>query len=135
MSATILVTGGAGFIGSNFVLGERLRQNRVVNLDLLTYAGNLLNLRELNGDSDHIFVKGDIGDRALVLELLEDHQPEAIVNFAAESHVDRSIDSPESFIETNIVGTYHLLDEARAFWKRLACRSQGPVSVHSCFDR
>lgn len=119
MNKTILVTGGAGFIGSNFVLRERMRNNRVVNLDLLTYAGNLLNLEQLNGDPDHIFVKGNIGDRELVRKLLEEHQPEAVVNFAAESHVDRSIDSPENFIQTNIVGTYHLLDEAREYWKSL----------------
>ena len=119
MSATILVTGGAGFIGSNFVLSERSQKRCIVNLDLLTYAGNPLNLRELNGDPDHIFVKGDIGDRRLVQKLLTDYQPDAVVNFAAESHVDRSIDSPESFIQTNIVGTYHLLEEARAYWKSL----------------
>ncbi|MDR3569031.1 MAG: dTDP-glucose 4,6-dehydratase [Syntrophobacteraceae bacterium] len=120
MSANILVTGGAGFIGSNFVLGERSRKNRIVNLDLLTYAGNLLNLSDLSGDPDHIFVQGDIGDRALVRKLLSDYQPEAVVNFAAESHVDRSIDSPESFIQTNIVGAFHLLEEALSFWKGLA---------------
>jgi dTDP-glucose 4,6-dehydratase len=120
MSGTILVTGGAGFIGSNFVLNERLRKSRVVNLDLLTYAGNLLNLGDLNGDPDHVFVQGDIGDRALVLKLLSDHQPDTVVNFAAESHVDRSIDSPESFIQTNIVGAYHLLEEALAFWRMLS---------------
>ncbi|MDA8306265.1 MAG: dTDP-glucose 4,6-dehydratase [Deltaproteobacteria bacterium] len=119
MSATILVTGGAGFIGSNFVLSERSQKRCIVNLDLLTYAGNPLNLRELNGAPDHIFVKGDIGDRRLVQKLLTDYQPDAVVNFAAESHVDRSIDSPESFIQTNIVGTYHLLEEARAYWKSL----------------
>ncbi len=119
MSETILVTGGAGFIGSNFVLGERAQGKRIVNLDLLTYAGNLLNLRDLDGDPDHIFVRGDIGDRTLVRKLLNDYQPEAVVNFAAESHVDRSIDSPESFIQTNIVGTSHLLEEARAYCKGL----------------
>jgi dTDP-glucose 4,6-dehydratase len=119
MSGTILVTGGAGFIGSNFVLKQRSRENRIVNLDLLTYAGNPLNLVGLSGDPEHIFVQGDIGDRALVRKLLEDYQPEAVVNFAAESHVDRSIESPESFIQTNIVGTYHLLEEALAYWKRL----------------
>ena len=120
MSQTILVTGGAGFIGSNFVLHERSRKNRVVNLDLLTYAGNLLNLGGLEGDPDHIFVKGDIGDRPLVRKLLMDRRPDAVVNFAAESHVDRSIDSPESFIQTNIVGAFHLLEEALAYWKGLA---------------
>ncbi|SPF49905.1 dTDP-glucose 4,6 dehydratase, NAD(P)-binding [Syntrophobacter sp. SbD1] len=120
MTKTILVTGGAGFIGSNFVLRERMRDNRVVNLDLLTYAGNLLNLGELNDDAGHIFVQGDIRDRELVRKLLKGYQPDAVVNFAAESHVDRSIDSPESFVQTNIVGTYHLLDEAREYWQRLA---------------
>ncbi|MDR3566934.1 MAG: dTDP-glucose 4,6-dehydratase [Syntrophobacteraceae bacterium] len=116
---TILVTGGAGFIGSNFVLGEKSRETRVVNLDLLTYAGNLLNLQERDGDPDHVFAKGDIGDRPFVRKLLDDNRPDAVINFAAESHVDRSIDSPESFIQTNIVGTYHLLEETLAFWKNL----------------
>ena len=120
MNKTILVTGGAGFIGSNFVLSERLRNNRVVNLDILTYAGNLSNLEQLDGDPDHIFIRGDIRDRGLVRKLLKEHHPHAVVNFAAESHVDRSIDGPESFIQTNIVGTYHLLEEAREYWGRLS---------------
>ncbi len=119
MSGTILVTGGAGFIGSNFVLRERLEKKRIVNLDLLTYAGNLLNLHELNDDPDYIFVKGDIGDPSLVGKLLDDYQPEAVVNFAAESHVDRSIESPESFVQTNIVGTYKLLEETLGYFRRL----------------
>ena len=119
MSKTILVTGGAGFIGSNFVLRERMRAERVVNLDLLTYAGNLLNLEQLKGDPDHIFIQGDIRDRELVRKLLNGYRPDAVVNFAAESHVDRSIDNPESFIQTNIVGTWRLLDEAREYWRRL----------------
>ena len=119
MTKTILVTGGAGFIGSNFVLRERIRNNRIVNLDMLTYAGNLLNLEQLDGDPDHIFVQGDIRDRELVRKLLKGYRPDAVVNFAAESHVDRSIDSPESFIQTNIIGACHLLEEAREYWKRL----------------
>ena len=124
MSKTILVTGGAGFIGSNFVLRERMRSERIVNLDLLTYAGNLLNLEQLNGDPDHIFIQGDIRDRELVRRILYGYRPDAVVNFAAESHVDRSIDNPESFIQTNIVGTWRLLDEAREYWKKLAAKQR-----------
>jgi dTDP-glucose 4,6-dehydratase len=114
---TILVTGGAGFIGSNFVndwLAES--DERVVNLDLLTYAGNLENLATLRGDPRHHFVHGDIGDTALVTRLLAEHRPRAVLNFAAESHVDRSIESPDSFIRTNIVGTFHLLEAVRQYW-------------------
>ena len=114
---TILVTGGAGFIGANFVL-DWLADNdeAVVNLDKLTYAGNLQTLSSLQGDQRHIFVHGDIGDSELVAHLLQEHQPRAIVNFAAESHVDRSIHGPEDFIETNIVGTFRLLEAVRAYW-------------------
>ncbi|GLO47639.1 MULTISPECIES: dTDP-glucose 4,6-dehydratase [Pseudomonas] len=114
---TILVTGGAGFIGANFVL-DWLAGNEepVVNLDKLTYAGNLQTLSSLQGDKRHIFVHGDIGDSELVDRLLKEHQPRAIVNFAAESHVDRSIHGPEDFIETNIVGTFRLLEAVRAYW-------------------
>ncbi|MDM3888166.1 dTDP-glucose 4,6-dehydratase [Pseudomonas sp. BCRC 81390] len=114
---TILVTGGAGFIGANFVL-DWLADNdeAVVNLDKLTYAGNLQTLASLQGDQRHIFVHGDIGDSTLVARLLQEHQPRAIVNFAAESHVDRSIHGPEDFIETNIVGTFRLLEAVRAYW-------------------
>jgi dTDP-glucose 4,6-dehydratase len=124
---TILVTGGAGFIGSNFVLqwiGAGL--GRVVNLDLLTYAGNLGNLHSLEGDPNHIFVRGDICDRALVDRLLAEYQPEAIVHFAAESHVDRSILGPEAFLRTNIEGTFVLLSAARAHYETLtgAAREQ-----------
>jgi dTDP-glucose 4,6-dehydratase len=113
----ILVTGGAGFIGSNFVLdclGQSSEQ--VINLDKLTYAGNLQNLASLEGNPGHIFMQGDIGNSALVASLLAQHQPRAIVNFAAESHVDRSIHGPEDFIQTNIVGTFKLLEAVRAYW-------------------
>ena len=116
----ILVTGGAGFIGSNFVLDWLANSSEgVVNLDCLTYAGNLHNLRSLDGDARHIFVHGDIGDKELVGRQLIKHQPRAIINFAAESHVDRSIHGPAAFIQTNIVGTFHLLEAIRAHWNGL----------------
>ncbi len=114
---TILVTGGAGFIGSNFVLEWLAHAGEpAVNLDKLTYAGNLANLAALERDARHVFVRGDIGDRALVQGLLAQHRPRAILNFAAESHVDRSIHGPDDFVRTNLLGTFNLLDEARAFW-------------------
>jgi dTDP-glucose 4,6-dehydratase len=113
----ILVTGAAGFIGSNFVLDWLAQSDEpVVNLDALTYAGNLENLASLQGDTRHVFVKGSICDFALVSDLLTKHQPCAVINFAAESHVDRSIHGPEDFIQTNIVGTFHLLEAVRAYW-------------------
>lgn len=113
----ILVTGGAGFIGSNFVLDWLAQSDEpVLNLDALTYAGNLENLAVLKNDPRHVFVRGSIGDAALVATLLEQHQPRAIVNFAAESHVDRSIHGPEEFIQTNIVGTFRLLEAVRTYW-------------------
>jgi dTDP-glucose 4,6-dehydratase len=116
----ILVSGGAGFIGSNFVLDWLAQRDEpVVNLDLLTYAGNLDNLSSLEDDPRHIFVRGDIGDAKLVPELLNKYQPRAVINFAAESHVDRSIHGPEDFIQTNVVGTFHLLESVRAFWNNL----------------
>jgi dTDP-glucose 4,6-dehydratase len=117
---TILVTGGAGFIGSNFVL-DWISGNceAVINLDALTYAGNLENLASLDREARHIFVKGGIGDFDLVAKLLADHRPRAVVNFAAESHVDRSIHGPEDFIQTNIVGTFRLLEAVRAYWNGL----------------
>ncbi len=121
----ILVTGGAGFIGANFVLDWLAATGEpVVNLDKLTYAGNLGNLEGLDADPRHIFVRGDIGDRALVGALLAQHRPRAIVNFAAESHVDRSIHGPASFIETNVVGTFNLLDMTRDWWSRLPATGQ-----------
>ncbi|MGW8390339.1 dTDP-glucose 4,6-dehydratase [Pseudoduganella sp. HUAS MS19] len=114
---TILVTGGAGFIGSNFVLDWLAQSDEtVINLDKLTYAGNLDNLRELEGNPRHLFVRADIGDKERVAALLAEHQPRAILNFAAESHVDRSILGPGEFIQTNIVGTFNLLEAARAYW-------------------
>jgi len=117
---TLLVTGGAGFIGGNFVhfLAEET-EVQIVNLDKLTYAGNLDTLAPLRGNGRHVFVQGDIGDRALVYRLLEDYRVDALVNFAAESHVDRSIDGPADFIETNVRGTFNLLDCAREYWSRL----------------
>ena len=116
----ILVTGGAGFIGANFVLDWFKQFDEViVNLDLLTYAGNLQNLAEVAEDERHIFVKGDIGDVDLVRTLLGRYRPRAIINFAAESHVDRSIHGPEDFIQTNIVGTFRLLEAARNYWNGL----------------
>ena len=117
---TILVTGAAGFIGSNFVLDWLAQSDeKVINLDALTYAGNLENLASLDGDARHLFVKGDIADFDLLAKLLAEHQPRAVVNFAAESHVDRSIHGPEDFIQTNIVGTFRLLEAVRAFHGQL----------------
>ena len=118
---SIIVTGAAGFIGSNFVLDWLAQSDEtVINLDDLTYAGNLENLASLKNDPRHIFVKGSIGDAELVAKLLAEHQPRAVVNFAAESHVDRSIHGPEDFIQTNIVGTFRLLEAVRAYWGGLA---------------
>ena len=117
---TILVTGGAGFIGSNFVHAWLAQHDEVlVNLDKLTYAGNLRNLRALAGDSRHHFVQGDIGDTTLVSQLLATHQPRAVLHFAAESHVDRSIHGPMDFIQTNVVGTFQLLESVREYWTGL----------------
>lgn len=116
----ILVTGGAGFIGSNFVLDWLAQSDeKIINLDKLTYAGNLQNLSSLTGDSRHFFVQGDIGDIQLVPQLLKQHQPRAIINLAAESHVDRSIHGPEDFIQTNILGTFRLLEAVRTYWNEL----------------
>jgi len=117
----ILVTGGAGFIGANFVLDWLAAHDEpVVNLDKLTYAGNLQTLASLQSDPRHVFVQGDIGDVALVGRLLAEHRPRAVINFAAESHVDRSIHGPGEFIQTNVVGTFHLLESVRAFWQGLS---------------
>jgi dTDP-glucose 4,6-dehydratase len=121
MMRTLLVTGGAGFIGGNFIL-RSLAQDpalRIVNLDLLTYAGNLETLQSLRGDERHVFVQGDIADHALVAKLLATYVPDALVNFAAESHVDRSIDGPAAFVQTNIVGTLNLLQCALDWWRML----------------
>jgi dTDP-glucose 4,6-dehydratase len=121
----ILVTGGAGFIGANFVLDWlAATAEPLVNLDKLTYAGNLGNLAALKDDARHAFVRGDMGDRALVAALLEHHRPRAIVNFAAETHVDRSIHGPAAFIETNVVATFALLDTVKAWWMKLPAAEQ-----------
>jgi dTDP-glucose 4,6-dehydratase len=121
----ILVTGGAGFIGANFVLDWLAQSDEtVINLDQLTYAGNRENLASLAEDRRHLFVQGDIGDSSLVASLLAQHQPRAVINFAAESHVDRSIHGPEDFIQTNIVGTFRLLEAVRAYWNNLPGEAQ-----------
>ncbi len=126
MSRTLLVTGGAGFIGTNFVLDAVLhRSMRVITLDALTYAGHRDNLGALDGNPDHVFVHGDIGDRPLVTRLLSQHQPDGIVHFAAESHVDRSIDVPADFIRTNIVGTFELLEATLAHLATLSPAQAG----------
>ncbi|GAB3103609.1 dTDP-glucose 4,6-dehydratase [Lysobacter terrae] len=117
--ATWLVTGGAGFIGGNFVLEAVNSGVRVVNLDLLTYAGNRDTLASLDGHPDHVFVQGDIGDASLIERLLREHRPDAVINFAAESHVDRSIDGPAAFVQTNVVGTLNLLEKTRDYWKSI----------------
>jgi len=116
----LFVTGGAGFIGSNFVLDWLGASGEpVLNLDKLTYAGNLENLASLQGNPRHIFVQGDLGDRAVVDAILAQHRPRAVLHFAAESHVDRSIHGPEDFIQTNIVGTFRLLEAVRFYWSTL----------------
>jgi dTDP-glucose 4,6-dehydratase len=117
----LLVTGGAGFIGANFIrLWLDAENGRLVNLDKLTYAGNVDNLSAVNDHPDYTFIRGDIGDRRRVAEILEAHRPRAIVNFAAESHVDRSISAPDDFIHTNVLGTFHLLQAACTYWERLS---------------
>jgi dTDP-glucose 4,6-dehydratase len=127
MHGTILVTGGAGFIGGCFVR-QRLvapRHGPIVNLDKLTYAGNLDSLEPVGDDPRHVFVRGDIGDRALVARLLAEHQPSAVVNFAAETHVDRSIDGPRAFLDTNVVATFELLSAALEYWRGLGETARG----------
>src|ERR687898_2090732 len=116
---TILVTGGAGFIGGNFVLDRVVAGHRVVNLDALTYAGNLDTLAPISEDPNHVFVRGSIGDRSLVDRLLTEHRPRAVVNFAAETHVDRSIDGPRAFVQTNVVEMLELLEVVLAYWQGL----------------
>lgn len=122
---TILVTGGAGFIGANFILlARKLQWANVINLDKLTYASNLQTLAEIQNDPNYHFVPGDIGNTELVSYLLQQYQPDAIINFAAESHVDRSIFSPRDFIETNVVGTFQLLEASRRYWQQLSSQKQ-----------
>ena len=137
MKNCIVVTGGAGFIGSNFV-NEWVKHGlgKVINLDKLTYAGNLENLSEIEHDPDHVFVHADIGDREAVQKLLAaHHQPRAVVNFAAESHVDRSIHGPDEFIQTNVVGTFHLLEEVRAYWSKLGATDKTQFRFFACVYR
>lgn len=125
---SILVTGGAGFIGANFILDWLAQHDEpILNLDKLTYAGNLENLAAVQGDARHVFVRGDIGDTELVGRLLAEHRPRAVINFAAESHVDRSIHGPGEFIQTNIVGTFHLLESVRGYW------SEQDRTAQECF--
>jgi dTDP-glucose 4,6-dehydratase len=132
----ILVTGGAGFIGANFVLDWLTQSDEaIINLDALTYAGNLENLASLQSDTRHTFIRGDIGDANLVSSLLNEHKPRAVINFAAESHVDRSIQGPEDFIQTNIVGTFRLLEAVRAYWSGLSNEArQGFRFLHVSTD-
>src|SRR5246500_229064 len=120
MSGRLLVTGGAGFIGANFVLARIAAGDQVLNLDKLTYAGNLQSLAPIEKASGYTFVRGDIADGELVSRLLSEYRPDAVVHFAAESHVDRSILGPEAFVMTNVVGTFHLLEAARAYLASLA---------------
>ena len=128
---TILVTGGAGFIGSNFVLDWLAGSDEpVVNLDALTYAGNRANLASLDGDGRHIFVHGDICDRDLIDRLLAQHRPRVIVHFAAESHVDRSIHGPGEFMRTNVTGTFTLLEAARGYWGALEGDDKAAFRFH-----
>ncbi len=128
---TILVTGGAGFIGSNFVLDWLAQSDeRLINLDALTYAGNLKNLERVRGNDRHVFVQGDIGDRTLVDKLLAEHQPRALLHFAAESHVDRSIHGPGAFVKTNVEGTFTLLEAARAHWAKLDDGAKAAFRFH-----
>ena len=122
---SILVTGGAGFIGSNFVVDWlNTHDEKIINLDLLTYAGNRDNLKLAQDSLQHTFVRGDIGDTDLIANILSRYQPRAVINFAAESHVDRSIIAPEEFIQTNVVGTYRLLDTIRLYWSNLSAQEQ-----------
>ncbi len=131
---SLLVTGGAGFIGANFVLRQIARAATVVNLDKLTYAGNRENLASIEGHESHHFTAGDIADRALVADLLRRHRPHAVVNFAAESHVDRSIHGPEDFIQTNVVGTFHLLQEVLGYWRDVLDRAPTFRFLHVSTD-
>nr|MDP9477625.1 GDP-mannose 4,6-dehydratase [Actinomycetota bacterium] len=125
LDKTILVTGGAGFIGSNFVFGLfKAGGFKVVNLDALTYAGNVETLISVSDYPDHVFVEGDIGDRAMVSRLLDEHHPDAVVNFAAETHVDRSIEDPGRFVRINVAGTLELLEATLGYWGALRGRAR-----------
>ncbi|WP_302311256.1 dTDP-glucose 4,6-dehydratase [Parasutterella excrementihominis] len=130
MTSTFLVTGGAGFIGSCFVLRQVQTGMKVINLDKLTYSGNLENLEQIQNDRNHVFVRGDIGDEKLVSELLEKYQPDAVINFAAESHVDRSILDPDVFVKTNVLGTEILLRVVKDWWKNLEVEKKDKFRFH-----
>ncbi|MBD0306499.1 MAG: dTDP-glucose 4,6-dehydratase [Nitrospiraceae bacterium] len=132
---SIFITGGAGFIGSNFVL-DWLRQHDepIINLDKLTYAGNINNLTALHEDARHTFVQADVSDREVLAQLLDKYHPRAVIHFAAESHVDRSIEDPEAFIQTNVVGTYRLLESVRAYWNGLAVDRDAFRFIHISTD-
>jgi len=133
---SILVTGAAGFIGANFVLEWLgLDLSSVISLDKLTYAGNLDNLVNVANDSRHVFVHGDIGDGELIASLLNRYRPMAVVNFAAESHVDRSIHGPADFVATNVVGTFRLLETTRAFYESLSSPEKAAFRIFTCLDR
>ena len=136
MEKTILVTGGSGFIGSNFILQWIKEEGTpVVNLDKLTYAGNPRNLLQVSSDPRYSFIQGDVCDRELLRELFKLHQPRAIVHFAAESHVDRSIHGPDDFVRTNVYGTFCLLEEARAYCEGLKEQDRETIPLSSCIDR
>ena len=134
-SDTILVTGGAGFIGSNFVLQWMDTRGSVINVDLITYAGNRESLSSLADNSSHRLVQGDICDAELIGSLLHEARPRAIVHFAAESHVDRSITAPDAFIRTNVEGTFTLLEQARKYWSELNGEDKKKISLFACLDR
>jgi NAD(P)-dependent dehydrogenase (short-subunit alcohol dehydrogenase family) len=129
------VTGGAGFIGGNFVLEAVQRGVRIINLDVLTYAGNLDTLSSLDGHPAHVFLKGDIGDAGLVERLLREHRPDAVINFAAESHVDRSIDGPAAFVQTNVVGTLALLEKNPRLLEVARCTGTRCLPLPACLHR
>ena len=130
MNKTLLVTGGAGFIGSCFVLQTVNAGDNVINLDKLTYSGNLENLDEINDAPNHVFIRGDIGDEQLVKDVLEKYQPDAVINFAAESHVDRSILDPDVFVKTNVLGTEVLLRVVKDWWKNLDEEKKNKFRFH-----
>ena len=127
---TLLVTGGAGFIGSCFVLQRIAAGDKVINLDRLTYSGNLMNLKDVESNPNYVFIHGDIGDEKLLRKVLPEYQPDAVVNFAAESHVDRSIVDPDSFVRTNVMGTSILLRCVKDWWNTLEAEKKSAFRFH-----